>query len=510
MLCMRTKPWTVEDLFIEAKRFKTKSKFHKGASGAYDAAKRLDVFDDVCAHMKKAKKRTSKWTINKLTDLINLYETIDDFRKNEKAALKFIYRNKLNRLLLLIPSTRTPQGFWKNVDNLTAEALKYDNRVDFSEQSSGAYNAALKHEQSETVFSHMEEVVEWNKEKILAVARQFETRTEFRKVYEGAYSAARRLDILEIACEHMQVIGSKYERAIYAFEFEDKSVYVGLTFNYEQRYKEHLGHDGVVGIKAKKTKFTYVKFNQWFSVEEVGKEEGIVLNQYITDGWNILNRNKTGGLGAQSKKWTKEACREAAIACESVSEFKEKSPSAYTLANNGRFWKEISGHLSRKIEKDKWNEKTILATALKFETRKEFSKKYGGAYNKARDLGILTKVCKHMTRLVRKSGYWAKKTILEEALHYQHRSDFNEGCKAAYVKASKMGWLDDVCKHMSPKRVIKWTYEGCSAEAQKYESRAKFKSDSPGAYQTASDKDWLEDICKNIPKKKINMVNNEY
>jgi len=43
--------------------------------------------------------------------------------------------------------------------------------------------------------------------------------------------------------------------------------------------------------------------------------EGIILNKYIAEGWNILNRCKTGGLGENNGvnlKWTKEKCLESA------------------------------------------------------------------------------------------------------------------------------------------------------------------------------------------------------
>ena len=36
--------------------------------------------------------------------------------------------------------------------------------------------------------------------------------------------------------------GNRYYRGLYAFEFEDNSVYVGLTYNYEERHTMHKYH----------------------------------------------------------------------------------------------------------------------------------------------------------------------------------------------------------------------------------------------------------------------------
>ena len=41
------------------------------------------------------------------------------------------------------------------------------------------------------------------------------------------------------AFAHMKVLGDRKKRMIYAYEFPDHSVYVGLTFNYDKRDKEH-------------------------------------------------------------------------------------------------------------------------------------------------------------------------------------------------------------------------------------------------------------------------------
>lgn len=49
------------------------------------------------------------------------------------------------------------------------------------------------------------------------------------------------------------------------------------------------------------------------------------------------------------------------------------------------------------------------------------------------------------------NNYWTKERCLQEALKYAHRSDFQSHSKAAYCRAVKSGWVDEICKHTIPK-----------------------------------------------------------
>jgi len=497
--------WTESLLLAKAKEFKTRTEFCRKASGAYEAAKRLDVFDKICTHMPKRKVIKSTWNITSVTKLIQQYEYIDDFRIKERKALKYIYRNKLNHLLDLIPSKKVKPSHWQDITNLKNEALKYTTRGEFCKNSAGAYSAATNLGVLGEVCTHMKFVNRpnnfWCKESILETALKYATKGEFIKNESGAYSAARRLDIVDEAYRHMTVVGSKYERAIYAFEFDDMSVYVGLTYNYDKRLKEHLNHNHTVGLKAKEHSYTYKKFNKWLPPAEAAKEEEKTLNQYRKNGWTILNKNKTGGLGAVSKVWDKQACKSAVDSCSSVSEFKEIYPSAYTIAHREHFWKEISVSLTKKVERNKWNKIKILEVAKTCQTRKKFMTKYGGAYNKARKEGWLEEACLHMKRNSKPANYWTIDTIKLEALMYDSRKEFSVKSKSAYGKACKLGIIDEVCVHMSANRP-KWTFDLCLAEALKYKERSDFKNSSTTAYQAASSSGWLQDICAHMPKRK--------
>ena len=144
----------------------------------------------------------------------------------------------------------------------------------------------------------------------------------------------------------------------------------------------------------------------------------------------------------------------------------------------------------------------LFSEAKKYRTRIEFVKGSNSAYQTASDRGILNQACSHMVTPVRKRK-WTKQVIQAEALKYQKKSDFNNGCKRAYAAAYKMGILDDVCSHM---QVLKtdWTMQLLQNEATKYRTRTEFEKGSSGAYQFALRRGWLDEICSHMEVKRIN------
>ena len=94
--------WTLEKLVEVAAKFTTRGDFRKGASGAYQAARKRGLLDQICSHMAPSK-TGKKWN---------------------KAATSL-------------------------------EASKYLHRSDFENGSSGAYDAALKNSWLDEVCCHM-------------------------------------------------------------------------------------------------------------------------------------------------------------------------------------------------------------------------------------------------------------------------------------------------------------------------------------------------------------------
>lgn len=47
-------------------------------------------------------------------------------------------------------------------------------------------------------------------------------------------------------------------------------------------------------------------------------------------------------------------------------------------------------------------------------------------------------------------GYWTKEICKLEAKKYKTKTEFIIGNNSAYIKASKNGWIDEICNHMKP------------------------------------------------------------
>ena len=93
---------TLEKLVEVAAKFTTRGDFRKGASGAYQAARKRGLLDQICSHMAPSK-TGKKW----------------------------------------------------NKASITLEASKYSYRSDFENGSSGAYDAALRNSWLDEVCCHM-------------------------------------------------------------------------------------------------------------------------------------------------------------------------------------------------------------------------------------------------------------------------------------------------------------------------------------------------------------------
>lgn len=80
--------WNYDAIKDEASKYSTRMEFAKNSKSAYNAAKRMGVFDEVTSHMPK----TKEWTVDELENEAKKYQTITDFQNNSKGAYIKAYR----------------------------------------------------------------------------------------------------------------------------------------------------------------------------------------------------------------------------------------------------------------------------------------------------------------------------------------------------------------------------------------------------------------------------------
>lgn len=284
------------------------------------------------------------------------------------------------------------------------EALKYKYKNEFKKHASAYYYASLRNNWLIDISSHMENKHEmWTKDKCFNEALKYNKKKDFEINNKNCYYAALRNNWIDDICSHMGHFGNIYKRLIYAYEFSDNSVYVGLTSNERRRHNEHMlgnRNNSPVYNHMIKNNITPIKiiYSDYIDAKDAQELENFYINYYKNNNWILLNTAKSGSLGGIDLFWTYDKCQNEAI---------------------------------------------------KYESRISFCLGSSGAYNSARKNKWLDEICKHMIKLRKPTGYWnIKKHCIDEAKKYNKKYLFGKYSYGAYNSARKNKWLDEICKHM--------------------------------------------------------------
>ena len=434
------KIWNHDKVALVAEGFKTRNEFRKHAGGAYAWARTHGVLDAVCAHMKP------------------------------------LVRYDINKVKALASETGT--------------------RSDFAAHFPSAYAWAKRNNVLDEVCAHMTVIRQrWSRASVRKEAKKHKSKQTFANSSPGAYEYAQRNGLLESICQHMPTRGHRYKRALYVYEFENGSAYIGLTFDYAKRDAEHHRR-GPVFRELKKSKAKFVRLEKWMPAAEAARAEAGLIEEYRKTGWRILNSAKAGGLGGDETIWTDVAIQREAQKYDTLKAFREGSPSAYATAIAKGIIESLS-HLKR--ERSSWDFESVKKEARKYSSRAEFCIGSSGAADWARNNNVFDEVCIHMDYV---RQYWDYESVAAEARKYKSRVEFQQKAGSAWMWAQRNGMLDKVCIHMRrPKQKSKWNIEKVRKIAQKYSSKAEFREYASGPYQWARKNNVLDEVC-DYPKRK--------
>jgi predicted GIY-YIG superfamily endonuclease len=173
-------------------------------------------------------------------------------------------------------------------------------------------------------------------------------------------------------------------RLIYSYEFPDNAVYVGLTCDPIDRNYSHLSDKkSSVYRYILKTKYEpkFCILTQYLSVTDAKLQEENILNEYRIQGWCILNKIKTGGLGGNVVIWSKEQCLSEALKFKSRKEWSKKSSRSYCVALKHEWFLDCVKHMKRpSVHNKKWTLETCQNEALKYEKRSDWYLKSRSSY----------------------------------------------------------------------------------------------------------------------------------
>jgi len=384
-------------------------------------------------------------------DLQNIalrYGTKIDFVNNDRNA----YTAALRRGILdNITKHMTPGKSYYTDEDLQNIASRYQHKKDFIKNDGKAYAVAKQRKILDKITQHMSPVFKYSDEELRTRAKEFKHRSEFKKFDKPAYSAAYARGILDDITTHMTPLGNLYNRLVYVYEFPQvNAVYVGITYHEDRRKKGHMKIDSNSSVRKfmdethLEPEYKVVS-DGYVDYQQAQKLEGDLVEKYKNEGWQILNKVKTGGLGG-SFKLSDEVITDIAKKYKFKSDFRKNEPKAFKAAAHRGLLKNLSNLENKPLQV--YSDEDLEEIAKKYQHKGDFYKNDKNAYQLAHHRGILDSITTHM---VPKTKYTFDE-LKKIASKYTTKKDFREKDNPAFQAAKGRGILQDITKHMTPLR----------------------------------------------------------
>jgi predicted GIY-YIG superfamily endonuclease len=334
-------------------------------------------------------------------------------------------------------------------------ASKYKTRKEFRTSEPQAYRMAIKFNLFDNDITHLGSLTKrnspnyWTYDKVNIEAKKYSNRRDFQNGSPKAMAAAKQHGWYHDVTSHMDYLGSLYRRAVYAWEFPDNTVYIGLTDDTARREGEHLDPEGRTAvskyIKETNTNPTLKIINDYTDVKEAQNIEKCSIDLYKNNGWTVLNKAKAGGLGACKRIWTKDAVEQEAKKYNNRIDFKKGNRSAYVIAVREGWMDDVTKHMSYK--QLQWTEELVKNIANKYNNLTEFLKEQPKAAEAARRFGIYNEVVKNMERSKNDttiSKFYSESDIFNELPKYEKISYLRKDNPSLYNFIRKHNYMDKV------------------------------------------------------------------
>jgi predicted GIY-YIG superfamily endonuclease len=396
---------------------------------------------------------------------------------------------------------RKPSGFW-TLTTCKRDARRFNKRSEWHAQSAVAFAKASKNGWLDICCKHMKTLQKprgyWTLEQCIIDAKKFRTRSEWERKSGSAYNKALKNGWLLECCAHMERLGNSHLRKLYAFEHPDKTVYVGLTYDYGRRFQQHMKRNPTLRKKYKVMGHTFRTFDKLLPIEEAAIQEQKLIDKYTREGWEILNQIKAGGLGGSTLKWTLEECRKDAKRFASKREWAEKSSGAWDAARKNKWIAQCCSQMKvRKLANGSWTREACLVDARKYKTRGEWKKKSPVAYGTAWRKSWLEYCCRHMKMVRHPKGSRTLQDCKRDAKKYKSRAEWQKLSCSFYKVAVRNHWVDECCKHMIPSRKPPGYWDNlqrCINEAKRFRSLSQWQRESSSSFKSAKRNKWKE-VC---------------
>ena len=540
--------WTRETCYYEAKKYNSRAEFSRECATAYEVARKNGWLDDYTWFKKRIVSERKVYLVYCYEDketnsvYVGLTNSLKrrhrqhstGFLKHGKVLYDIVYKyfHSINKdipdpivlekdlyaneaqiyedlyiehfknaglIVLNLAKAGSLGGYGKwDKDSCYKEAKKYKSKIEFRRGSYGAYQAASKNKWLDDYVWLEKQFGKWNEETCYKEAKKYQSRIEFQKAAKGAYKVAWQNGWLEDYTwllkpeahnkrwnrENCYDEAKKYKSRKEFREGNGSAYGVALTNKWLDDYtwfdaprKHSFWNKETCHDEAKK----YNSRGE-FAEGSKGAYKVARINGWLND-YDWFSEPKT------AKKWTRDTCYEEAKKYKSLSDFESNSAGAYNVARRNGWIDDYTWLIRSRKTNGYWDKDTCYNEAKKYNSRAEFSKGCGAAYNVAKDNGWL----KDYTWFNKLWGKWSRETCYEEAKKYKTKAEFRSNAYGAYMAAYKNHWLDDYTWFLTRYEQKKWTRETCYDEAKKYNSRWDFGKNSSSAYQIAKKNGWLGD-----------------
>lgn len=442
--------WTKERVFEESRKYQTRGEFKKANGSVYNVVRKNGWFDEM-PWFGEVRKSSGYWTKEKAFEEAKKYSTRKEFHDKNQYAYNLSIKNGW------IEEMDWLRSFLLTKKECFKRAKKFSSVKDFNANETRAYQKSLEN----GWLKEMDWLVPttgttsnpfWTFQKVKEVASLCKSRQEFNEKYSGASNMARRKGWYDKLGLPEFVIKEKVY-CVYSYDWEEQTTsYIGLTYRKKGRNDEHHGNGKYSNDPYKSPVYSFAKENglpipepkyhgEGLTLSEAQALEDKIKNEYMTNGYNVLNKGKTGimvgSYGNVGIKWSYENTYNEAIKYKTSCEFIKKSPSAYNAAYRHGWLKNYGwmkfGHNRISIEEAE-------NRARYYKTRTEFAR------NDATSYCILSKNKPSILDKIFGKSKTRKITIdecIEIAKKYDRRSKLAKERSSVYRTLLKNNLLDD-------------------------------------------------------------------
>lgn len=237
----------------------------------------------------------------------------------------------------------TSHTYW-TVDTATAKLNECKSKPEFYAKYRGAYDFLVRNGYGDVVWYEKKQRI-YNEKTAFELAKNYGTLKDLRDDSPGLYNFLWKNGYLDDVCKFVEKNRGLWHRMIYAFEFPDNCVYVGLTYNFTERRRLHFATESSqVYIHKHETGLTpkEVMLTDYLPIEEAKKAEGEWVEKYRKDGWKVLNIAKTGGVGGSLPiNHSRESCLDIAKSCTCRAQFRAEHPTEYKWLSKHKILEEV-------------------------------------------------------------------------------------------------------------------------------------------------------------------------